>query len=1111
MAKAVARAGAEVTQKENAGARKGRVPGLVIQTPRPFSHSPCAHRLCQPPRTPAHRTRQRLHDLSTVVSYAEKFTLYSYLIAFPSSATSSSHPCTSACSFFSGHTPSHIAGIAPVPLVHSPMPTSTTTRPTKTTSATTRSQPPAKKKTRVVRRRGRAQNEIFSDDEFEREARSDSDSDQDDRSSIDSSEDSETEPASEDVPTAPAAHQPQVDVVVPGSSSHTPQPPEVNGVSVSKTGPALLGGSTDWSEMVANEALDENGDAELPVIDFADMDHHASAERSQPPEARPAKGRTSDRFAPASAAAFKDEDVPHEETEERYDPGPSTSTPTSGGRGGAPLSRPYGQSARQAYQERLQKDPSYVPVVGEFWGHDDRLLDKGLRSLSTWWRGRWQDRGRGRGAFGPRGRGRGGYMAGPGQEAEVPEAELPPVERQWTHDGFEELKKREERRVAPPPPPQRGGFRGGIRGARGGFINNRGRGFATRVSFSPAPSFDSSPNHPPAKTSSVDSSTRVWFAMKPERVFTQRADHALFLDPALKPRAGMGPGYRVKLPGPGKAPVVLRAPPRTWAPRPASPVPSEVEEVERLFTVRLPPRPGQEQAVGVVAEPETALPATEDKAEPKETAAEHLHEADTDAFTLTKPPPPTVIPIPPQASSSLPTPASSQPSPPTVAADIPYEEPAPALEPAAEAPQEEAPTRSSSADGWIHAPPPDSIPSTISPIAEHPAPPILPPIQTVFSPVGHTPSPLPFNSPYSYPPTLPYPAPPGVVLDQHGMPYDYATGRPVYFQPAPIPAQPTQPHHGHHLSHHSIYAPSMPPPGLPAPAPLPPRSVMPAHMPGMPFVPQHFHHHSTVSPSPDFLTQQVEQHPQPVYALPGPGAGPPLGEIFAPPRQSSRIEIRRPGENGLAGSTGEAGRKDPGSAMSPRGPSHLRSTVIANGNGNENGGEEGASGVAVPSASTLPRMGAELAKVPEFVPSHRSHSQSQSFGSFSQPPREFYPPPGLPPLRSAQPAMNGDDQQHHQQPQHGMDPSTPMYNPYAPQPQPQQQQYYYGQADGYGYDAQAQGYEGYEYGPQSGMAQGPYESQMQGQGYDPMVGMPGMGTPFEMYGGQNHRGTVYYG
>src|SRR5260370_33404398 len=65
-----------------------------------------------------------------------------------------------------------------------------------------------------------------------------------------------------------------------------------------------------------------------------------------------------------------------------------------------------GRTARQAYQERLESDPSYVPTVGEFWGHDDRLLDKDLRSLSGWWRGRWQGGVRGRG-FGIRGRGRG--------------------------------------------------------------------------------------------------------------------------------------------------------------------------------------------------------------------------------------------------------------------------------------------------------------------------------------------------------------------------------------------------------------------------------------------------------------------------------------------------------------------------------------------------------------------------------------------------------------------------------------------------------------------------------------------------------------------------------
>jgi hypothetical protein len=53
-----------------------------------------------------------------------------------------------------------------------------------------------------------------------------------------------------------------------------------------------------------------------------------------------------------------------------------------------------GRTARQLYQGQLKNDPSYVPTVGEFWGSDDRLLDKDLRTLSPWWRGRgFRDRG----------------------------------------------------------------------------------------------------------------------------------------------------------------------------------------------------------------------------------------------------------------------------------------------------------------------------------------------------------------------------------------------------------------------------------------------------------------------------------------------------------------------------------------------------------------------------------------------------------------------------------------------------------------------------------------------------------------------------------------------
>ena len=158
------------------------------------------------------------------------------------------------------------------------------------------------------------------------------------------------------------------------------------------------------------------------------------------------------------------------------------------------------QSARQAYQQRLESDPSFVPKVGEFWGHDDRLLDKDLRSLSGWWRGRWQSRARGR-SFGIRGRGRGFHnggavhIAGDNAEGEpdsvAAEAEVPPVEKAWTHDGFEEMKRRDERRreqqkqrqevQEPRAVSQRGtAFRG-----RADFFNPRGRGAFARGTASP--------------------------------------------------------------------------------------------------------------------------------------------------------------------------------------------------------------------------------------------------------------------------------------------------------------------------------------------------------------------------------------------------------------------------------------------------------------------------------------------------------------------------------------------------------------------------------------------------------------------------------------------------
>ncbi|KAI0057543.1 hypothetical protein BV25DRAFT_1830941 [Artomyces pyxidatus] len=714
------------------------------------------------------------------------------------------------------------------------MPAPTVHKNNKTSSSLIRDPPPHK--TRIVRRRGRAQDGIYSDDEIEREARSDSESD----SSLDSASDSETEPASEDAPTNGHA-----DVLIP-SSTHIPQP---DGVQITKAsqGPLLAAAAVDWSDMVADEAA--NGTADLPVIDFAELDAQSMNRKAPPrprkaPKAakRPTPARTSSAPAapPASSAP-----VP----EPPASPEPSTSHPEP------EASRRPGQTARQAYQERLESDPSYVPTVGEFWGHDDRLLDKGLRPLSGWWRGRWQGGSRGRGGFGMRGRG--GFFAArhevpPPQEGEPGPSteEVPPVERAWTHDGFEEMKKREERRTQDGP--QRG-FRGGFRGGRGGFVPGRGRGFV-RGGFSPVSSY--------ARPGAASPTTRTWFAMKPERVWTKHHELFLYSDPALKPRPGQGPGYRIKLPGKTDG-LVVRTAPSPW-PQPAparTPPPSTAStpaDADVVITVRLPQRAGKERA----AEPESkpalrsvpvAVPVRPVQ-EPVMTVSEPPID---DPFTIRRPPPPTVIPLPPPAQ-----PVASGSSIPVVPPIVP----APSGDAVSSPGAQHMETDSSALWNPQTSGAQERAQGSRE---ERPAPPVLPPLQTAFTPIPQ-PSPS-FGSPYGYPPALP----PGIAVNQHGMPYELSTGRPVYIQPAP--------------------APMYPQPVLSLP-------------PGIPFVPHHVHHHShpSISVSPDFLSHS----PTP----------PTFGEapIFAPPRQSSRIEIRKP-------TTEDEGKKS--ASPRPRGPSHLRSSI----------------------------------------------------------------------------------------------------------------------------------------------------------------------------------------
>ncbi|KAK7676874.1 hypothetical protein QCA50_020130 [Cerrena zonata] len=746
------------------------------------------------------------------------------------------------------------------------------------------------KKTRITRRRGRAKDGIHSDDEIEREARSDSDTD-DDSSVVSSDSDAESDSEEDN-------HATRSEVVTPTT---TQSPPPLH-ASASKAAPLENGAAgpfiatTDWAQMVADE--NANGATDLPVIDFADLNGHAIS-HSVAPEPRSRKQKASKK-APQSHNVEPSQ--PHVASESNEEPRidddqpagaindtvPSTSRPPS--REGRPSLRSKGQTSRQAYQQRLESDPSFVPKVGEFWGHDDRLLDKDLRSLSGWWRGRWQSRGRGR-VFPPRGRGgRGGFFGGRPPPTEGDDAvgviaapadqEIPPIERTWTHDGFEEMKKKEERRRADfqqradserrersesrhqqgsphPSNSSQRGFpfrgRGGFAG-RGGFI--RGGGVAS-----------------PRGRPFVLPPGRVWYTMKPEKPFTQQHDSFLYFDPALKPRPGQGPGLRIKLPGGN--PQVIRAPPKTHSAKPSiadtdtASVGASSERSDRVFTVRIP-RP---QAKGVEAAAKEPIVDEADKVS-KPTAEELSLE---EVFTVRPHAGPQHVPIEISQSvegdkkpvvitqhrpsfsrshsrsiSFLPDLETQQQletivvKPPVESSDVS----ATIEETVLRNPQ---PT-SEVEEAVIEAPEPDF----------RPAPPSLPPIQTSFSPVPQA-SP-PFNgSPYPYAPPLP----PGVAMSHHGYPYEVATGRPVYLhQPTPPPVMydPRPMMHGH--MHHPSNG-------------------------GVPFVPGHMHHPSSIS-SPEFLPQP---HTPPVNSFIDPSSGVP---IFTPARQSSRVEIRAPDGKGLS-------------------------------------------------------------------------------------------------------------------------------------------------------------------------------------------------------------------
>ena len=692
---------------------------------------------------------------------------------------------------------------------------------TKQDTQTPRAPAPPKKR-RVPRRKGRARGELDSDDEIEREPVTDeSESENDDIDSLDSAtDDSDTEPASEDA--------------IPPDRTHLPTPrnsksPESVGKATSASFFAATG---SWSEMVMEEAT--NGSAELPVVDFADF---GNAPLQHTPARRSKKAPKSPR-APSLPRATAAELITKEEEEP-----PVTDLAPDRKRNLYHQRHPLpGQAARQLYQQKLETDPSFVPTIGNFWSHDDRLIDTELRNLSGWWRGRGV-RGRGRGDHDGRGRGMGfSEHARDGDSNE----EIPPVELPWTHDGFEEMKKKDEQRRAEQAAarqaqssPKRGG--GFASRGRGNFVQGRSRGGYTRGYSSPGR---------PRNNSPFIAANRVRFAMKPELMWTKQHEAFLYFDTAMKARPGQGPGFRVRLPG--RQSQVIRGPSTSAVPlgQAGSKSTTKVELGDNHFVVRLPKRlelqedvtTGEVEGVG---------------SEPVDKLATKLETT--------------------QSSPGLPVPSTQLAPEPII--EEPLTGPlAVSVEP--------TPPEPASLDPPVLGEPSSAIASavqsTTSPALERP---VLPPLQTTFTPPP-PPPPQPISQPspaYGSPYGYTVPLPPGIAMNPHGMPYEVATGRPVYLQP---------------------------------PTMYNPRPMVHSYHPSMQLHPGHMHHHSVSNPSPDFLAHSSSHTP--VNGFIDPATGTP---IFSFPRQTSRIEIRAPGDP-----SSPVPAKPASKASGSRPPSSLRMT-----------------------------------------------------------------------------------------------------------------------------------------------------------------------------------------
>ncbi|CAD6889130.1 unnamed protein product [Tilletia laevis] len=114
------------------------------------------------------------------------------------------------------------------------------------------------------------------------------------------------------------------------------------------------------------------------------------------------------------------------------------------------------RSAQENVGERSTKNPTFIPRVGDFWGHDERLIDGDLRKSSGFWRGRG---------------GRGGMPAGRGGHASTRGGAEP------ERDGLRRAVPAAAETVADRVPPH---LRQNCSSARGGLAGRGGSGLSTR-------------------------------------------------------------------------------------------------------------------------------------------------------------------------------------------------------------------------------------------------------------------------------------------------------------------------------------------------------------------------------------------------------------------------------------------------------------------------------------------------------------------------------------------------------------------------------------------------------------------------------------------------------